>query len=67
MSSPPTSHTDVGTIQWVSTAYLLALGVVIPTVGWLQSRLGAKRLWMAALAVFLLGSVLCSPAGTLRA
>ncbi|MER7273767.1 MDR family MFS transporter [Dactylosporangium sp. NPDC000244] len=53
-------HAGVGTIQWVSTAYLLALGVVIPLVGWLQSHLGAKRLWMAALTVFLLGSVLCS-------
>ncbi|WP_433833552.1 MDR family MFS transporter [Actinoplanes sp. CA-015351] len=51
---------DVATIQWVSTAYLLALGVVIPTVGWLQSRLGAKRLWIAALTLFLIGSVLCS-------
>ncbi|MBM2619846.1 multidrug efflux MFS transporter [Actinoplanes sp. LDG1-06] len=50
----------VGTIQWVTTAYLLALGVVIPTVGWLQGRLGAKRLWMAALTLFLLGSVLCA-------
>ncbi|MEU7875556.1 DHA2 family efflux MFS transporter permease subunit [Dactylosporangium sp. NPDC049140] len=53
----------VGTVQWVSTAYLLALGVVIPIVGWLQSLIGAKRLWMAALTVFLLGSVLCSFAG----
>ncbi|WP_426503231.1 DHA2 family efflux MFS transporter permease subunit [Dactylosporangium sp. McL0621] len=53
----------VGTVQWVSTAYLLALGVVIPVVGWLQSLIGAKRLWMAALTVFLLGSVLCSFAG----
>ncbi|MEU4241756.1 MDR family MFS transporter [Actinoplanes sp. NPDC026619] len=51
---------DVSTIQWVSTAYLLALGVVIPVVGWLQSHLGAKRLWMAALTVFLIGSVLCA-------
>ncbi|MFI5908127.1 MDR family MFS transporter [Dactylosporangium sp. NPDC051541] len=51
---------DVSTIQWVSTAYLLALGVVIPVVGWLQGRLGAKRLWLVALTVFLLGSVLCS-------
>ncbi|GAA0576626.1 MDR family MFS transporter [Paractinoplanes ferrugineus] len=50
----------VSTIQWVSTGYLLALGVVIPVVGWLQSHLGAKRLWMLALTVFLLGSVLCS-------
>ena len=53
-------HTGIATIQWVSTAYLLALGVVIPIVGWLQSRLGGKRLWIAAIAVFLLGSVLCA-------
>jgi EmrB/QacA subfamily drug resistance transporter len=51
---------DISTVQWVATAYLLALGVVIPTVGWLQSRLGAKRLWLACLALFMLGSVLCA-------
>lgn len=48
------------TIQWVTTGYLLALGISIPLVGWLQSRLGGKRLWMLALTLFLLGSVLCS-------
>jgi EmrB/QacA subfamily drug resistance transporter len=53
-------HASVSTIQWVSTGYLLALGIAIPLVGWLQSRLGGKRLWMIALATFLLGSVLCS-------
>jgi EmrB/QacA subfamily drug resistance transporter len=54
--------TDVATIQWVSTGYLLALGVAIPLVTWLQSRLGAKRLWMFALTVFLLGSLLSAVA-----
>ena len=53
-------HASVSTIQWVSTGYLLALGISIPLVGWLQGRLGGKRLWIAALALFLLGSVLCS-------
>lgn len=53
---------DVSTIQWVATAYLLALGVVVPLVGWLQARLGARRLWMAALSLFLLGSLLCAAA-----
>ncbi|SDU90256.1 drug resistance transporter, EmrB/QacA subfamily [Microlunatus sagamiharensis] len=50
----------VATIQWVSTAYLLAVGVVVPVAGWLQHRVGGRRLWMAALVVFGLGSVLCS-------
>jgi hypothetical protein len=40
-------NTDVSTIQWVSTAYLPALGVAIPTVGWQELRgedaLGAGR------------------------
>ncbi len=53
-------NVGVEVIQWVSTAYLLALGVAIPLVGWLQSRLGAKRLWMIALTLFLVGSILCA-------
>ena len=52
--------TAVSTIQWVSTGYLLALGVTIPLVGWAQSRFGGKRLWMFALVLFLLGSIACS-------
>jgi EmrB/QacA subfamily drug resistance transporter len=50
----------VSTIQWVSTAYLLALGVTIPVVGWAQARIGGKRLWMIALTIFLLASIACS-------
>jgi EmrB/QacA subfamily drug resistance transporter len=51
---------SVATIQWVSTGYLLALGVSITLTGWAQRALGAKRLWMAALALFLIGSILSS-------
>lgn len=53
-------HTSVDTVQWVSTAYLLAMGVTVPLVGWLQDRVGGRRLWMSALVVFLVGSILCS-------
>jgi len=55
-------HAPIATVQWVSTGYLLALGVVIPVVAWAQARVGGKRLWLVALTVFLLGSVLCSAA-----
>ncbi|MFG2621235.1 MDR family MFS transporter [Streptomyces sp. NPDC048507] len=50
----------LSTIQWVSTGYLLALGVSIPLAGWAQARFGGRRVWLFALAVFLIGSVLCS-------
>jgi EmrB/QacA subfamily drug resistance transporter len=52
----------VSTIQWVTTGYVLALAATVPLSAWVQSRLGGKRAWMLALALFLTGSVLCSTA-----
>jgi EmrB/QacA subfamily drug resistance transporter len=49
--------TSVATIQWVTTGYLLALGIAVPLSTWGLARFGGKRLWMFALAVFLAGSV----------
>ncbi|MCV2395397.1 multidrug efflux MFS transporter [Actinotalea sp. M2MS4P-6] len=54
-----TFDAPVDTIQWVSTAYLLAMVGVLPAAGWAQQRLGGKRLWLLALATFTLGSVAC--------
>jgi EmrB/QacA subfamily drug resistance transporter len=50
-------HTSVSTIQWVTTGYLLALGIAVPMSTWGLQRFGGKRLWMAALTVFLVGSI----------
>lgn len=55
-------HAPVSTIQWVSTAYLLALTAVIPLTGWSVERFGAKTMWLASIALFLCGSVLCGAA-----
>ncbi|GAA2156497.1 MDR family MFS transporter [Actinomadura napierensis] len=52
-------HAPVATIQWVITAYLLALGMAIPLTGWAEGRFGARRMWLSSLGLFLLGSVLC--------
>lgn len=51
-------HSSYGTIAWVTTGYLLAMAVAIPVTGWAESRWGGKRVWMAALVLFVLGSVL---------
>lgn len=53
-------HSTAATIQWVTTAYLLALGAAVPLTGWLERRLGGKRAWMSALIVFGIASVLCA-------
>jgi len=48
--------TAVTTVQWVTTGYLLALGITVPLSAWGLQRFGGKRLWIFALAVFLAGS-----------
>ncbi len=50
--------TSIATIQWVTTAYLLAFASVIPLTGWASQRLGAKELWLLSLALFTVGSLL---------
>ena len=53
---------DVHQIQWVISGYTLALGVSIPISGWAADRFGIKKVYIAALAVFTLGSALCGVA-----
>lgn len=53
-------HAGLGSVQWVVTAYLLALAAVIPVTGWAARRFGAARLYVVAVAVFTAGSALCA-------
>lgn len=48
------------TIQWISTIYMLTLGIVAPLSGWLGDKVGYKRLYLFAMATFTLGSLLCA-------
>ncbi len=41
------------------SAYLLTLAVLIPASGWVAERFGARQVFVAALAIFTLASVLC--------
>ena len=49
-------------IQWVTTAYLLALAALIPVSGWATDRFGGKRVWLASAGLFLAGSMLSGTA-----
>jgi MFS family permease len=50
---------SLATIQWISTGYLLALASVIPLTGWAAERFGPRRVWMTAVAGFVVTSALC--------
>jgi EmrB/QacA subfamily drug resistance transporter len=67
----PTFQTEFGepgapllysTVTWSVIAYTLALAMVIPLTGWAADRFGTKRLYMTALLLFTLGSILCATA-----
>jgi EmrB/QacA subfamily drug resistance transporter len=51
-------HTSLPTIQWVLTAYTLALAMTIPLTGWAVRRFGGRRMWIMSLVLFVAGSVL---------
>ena len=55
------------TVAWTVTAYTLALATVIPLTGWAADRFGTKRLYMAAVGLFTIGSVLCATAWSIEA
>jgi DHA2 family multidrug resistance protein len=52
-------------ITWVSTAYIVATVLVMPLTGFLGSFFGQKRVYVASLALFVVGSALCGVARTL--
>jgi EmrB/QacA subfamily drug resistance transporter len=57
-------HASISEIQWVVTAYMLALGSVIPVTGWAGRRFGAKQVYLASVILFTAGSVLCGLASS---
>ncbi|HEY4663766.1 MAG TPA: multidrug transporter subunit MdtD [Comamonas sp.] len=53
-------------MQSVVVAYALTTAMLIPATGWVADRFGTRRIYTAAMALFVLGSVLCALAPTLQ-
>ncbi len=65
----PAMATSLGELplrmQSVVIAYSLTMAVMIPVSGWLADKLGTRRVFMSAIFVFTVGSLLCANAHTL--
>jgi len=46
-------------IEWVITAYMLAMAVMLPTAAWLADKFGYKRIYFIGMLAFTFGSFLC--------
>ena len=68
-TSLPAIAADIGTspltLKLAVTSYLLSLAVFIPMSGWTADRFGARTVFRAAIAVFVLGSIGCALSGSL--
>jgi len=62
VSNVPSMATDAST--WVSTSYSIAEMLMITMAGWWSALLGRKRLDLASLVLFTLGSMLAGTAQT---
>jgi len=54
--------TDLEKIKWVATAYMIAYGVVVLATDFLSKRFGQEKLYLSALVLFTIGSLLCAKA-----
>ncbi|MCL1852274.1 MAG: multidrug efflux MFS transporter [Peptococcaceae bacterium] len=50
-------NSTVSIAQWLTTAYILALGIAVPVSGWLVNRFSMKTVYQVVLALFGVGSV----------
>jgi EmrB/QacA subfamily drug resistance transporter len=51
--------------QWIVSAYLLAMALMLPLNGWLVDRVGAKRVYLFCFSAFTGASVLCGISQTM--
>ncbi len=54
-----TFGTSVDKIEWIMTAYMLIMAVMLPASGWIADHLGYKRSYFTGLLLFTAGSLLC--------
>src|SRR5438477_13091848 len=59
-------HASTASIEWIVLGYLLSLAVWIPASGWIGDRIGTRRVFLFALAMFTAASALCGQAHSLR-
>jgi DHA2 family multidrug resistance protein len=53
-------NVNLDEVEWVITAYMITFTLFIPLITWLKNRVGYFYLYIGSVAVFTIGSLLCS-------
>src|SRR5947209_11502509 len=59
-------NVPLGTIQWITSGYLLALALALPLSGWLIDRVGARRIFLGCFCGFIVFSALSGSARSVQ-
>jgi DHA2 family lincomycin resistance protein-like MFS transporter len=51
---------SAGAVQWLTTAFLITMAVVIPVTGFLIQRVETRTIFIGAMSLFLAGTVVCA-------
>ena len=57
---------NITDVQWIMTAYMLAFAALMPLTAWLRDRVGYKLLFICAIGIFTVGSLLCGMAWSVQ-
>ena len=57
---------DIKTVQWLVVGYMLANGLVMPTIGYFMDRFSGCRLFITGLVILLVTSVVCAVAPSIE-
>ncbi len=52
-------NVSLGTVQWLGTAYLLIIGILVPVTAFLIKTFPTKKLYLFAMLLFFTGTILC--------
>lgn len=53
-------HVSETTVQWLTTGYMLVVGILVPTTAFLIHTFNTKQLFITAMLLFLTGSILAA-------
>ncbi|MCQ2009596.1 MAG: MDR family MFS transporter [Sporolactobacillus sp.] len=57
-------HVTPTTVQWLTTAYLLVIGILMPVTALLTGWFTTRQMFLGAMTIFLIGTVICGFAPT---
>lgn len=49
---------NASAVQWLTTGFMLVMGIMIPVSAWLLSKFNVKYLYLTAISIFFLGTLL---------